>query len=144
MDKAKIHAFAEKWISEFQARHIRTAEQLIGDECAALGFVMDCGKSFEKKYPDAWLANENLARCISEIDDLQLLVNAIYSKWRFYQHWACSPWDVSWFLTALNRMAELSLDLTKGDFATALQDVRSPLPDVRTHGNCIKRERRIL
>ena len=108
MDKAKIHAFAEKWISEFQARHIHTAEQLMGDECAALGFVMDCGKSFAAKYPDAFMDNENLVLYINEIDNLQLLGNAIYSKWRFYQHWACSPWDVPWFLTALNRLAELS------------------------------------
>ena len=109
MDKAKIHAFAEKWISEFQTRHIRTAEQLMGAECAALGFVMDCGKSFAAKYPDAFMDNENLDRCIKEIDDLQLLGNAIYSKWRFYQHWdVWAPWDIPWFLTALNRMAELS------------------------------------
>ena len=144
MDKAKIHTFAERWISEFQARHICKAEQLMGDQCAALGCVMDCGKSFAAKYSDAFMDNESLVRYISGIDDLQLLGNAIYSQWRFYQHWACSPWDVSWFLPALNRMTELSLELTKGDFATALQDVRSPLPDVRTHGNCIKRERRIL
>ena len=110
MDKAKIHAFAERWISEFQARHIRSAEQLMGDECAALKFVMDRGKSLVEKYPDAWLDNENFDRCIKEIDDLQLLGNAIYSKWRFYQYWACSPWDVRRFLAALNRLAELSLE----------------------------------
>ena len=109
MDKAKIHSFAERWISEFQARHIRNAEELMGDECASLEFVMDCGKSFAAKYPDAFTDNENLIRYINEVDDLQLLGNAIYSKWRFHQHWdEMGTWDIPWFLTALNRLAELS------------------------------------
>ena len=108
MDKAQIHAFAKRWITEFQLQHIRAAEQAMGRECAALGFVMDRGESFAVKYPDAFMDNENLVRYIDEIGDLQLLGNAIYSQWRYYQHWACSPWDVPWFLTALKRLAELS------------------------------------
>ena len=108
IDKAKIHAFAVKWITEFRLQHIHEAEHLMGDECAALGFVMDRGESFAAKYPDASMDTGNIGLYINEIDDLQLLGNAIYSRWRYYQHWACSPWDVPWFITALNRLAELT------------------------------------
>ena len=106
MDKTKIHDFSKRWISKFQAQQIYAVEELMGNECETLGFVMDCEKSFFEKYPDAF--PDNLAQFINDINDLQLLGNALYSQWRYYQHWTCAPWNVQWFLTVLNRMAELS------------------------------------
>ena len=107
MRNEKINAFAKRWISEFQSGNIQEAERRMGDECKAVGFVMDAA-SLQQRFPEALAGYEGLARCIHEIDDGKQLGNTIYFQWRYYQHWACSPWDVQWFLAALDRLAELS------------------------------------
>lgn len=107
MRNEKINAFAKRWISEFRSGNIRAAEQLMGDECRAVGFVVDA-TSLRQKFPEALVGHEELVRCIHEIDDLKQLGDAIYFQWRYYQHWASSPWDVQWFLAALDRLEELS------------------------------------
>ena len=80
----------------------------MGNDCAALGFVMDCGHNADIEYPGIMGDGEQLQRIIESVSDLTLLGSAIYSQWRFYQHWACSPWDSQWFLVALQKMKQLS------------------------------------
>ena len=107
-DTIKIHDFAQRWIDAFQAGDLLSAEQLLGEECEAIGFVMDTGASLKQQFPEALEGHEKLALCIHHIEDMASLGNAIYSQWRYYQHWACSPWDVQWFLIALKRLSELA------------------------------------
>ena len=52
MYTVKIHDFAQRWIAEFQAENIHSAEQLLGKECDAVGFVMDMGASLKQYFPE--------------------------------------------------------------------------------------------
>lgn len=51
---------------------------------------MDCGHVFSKKYGNAANTFEALERIVGEITDIPLLGSAIYSQWRYFNHWAYS------------------------------------------------------
>ena len=74
---------------------------------------MDCFESFNKKYGNDFFnkyGDEKLERVFSLIDDYQILGNAIYSQWRYYNHWAYDPiaeFDANWFKAAFKRLKEL-------------------------------------
>ena len=110
-----IHRFAQKWLSFFSETAPDSSifdSCRFADECEACGFEMDCGKSFERKYPEkrAFTTATGLSEIIHEIDDILLLGSAIFSQWRYYTHWAMSGLDnfKEWFLIAFTRLLELS------------------------------------
>jgi len=114
---SQIHAFAVKWIQKFEDKntnYLELVDHYMADECAALGFEMDCGDAFSEKYGNAATDCTELKRIIDEVTDIALLGSAIYSQWRYFNHWAYSgeeilaPANSEWFITALRRMAELS------------------------------------
>lgn len=118
-DIKKIHTFAVKWFEKFRdpdINHQEITEHYMGDECAALGFEMDCGNAFAEKYGDASHDHEALDRIIEEITDIPLLGSAIFSQWRYFNHWAMGGEDIlrfenrAWFLTALGRLIVLTGD----------------------------------
>ena len=81
-------------------------------ECTSLGFEMDCGDSFQRKYgEEAFCSEEAFARIVDTITDVKVLVSGIFSQWRYYNHWAESSkalYDaVGWFKLAFNRLNEL-------------------------------------
>ena len=86
----------------------------MADDCASLGFKMDCVHAFSEKYGEASNKHEALARIIDEVTDIPLLGSAIYSQWRYFNHWAYSgaeilqPENRAWFILALDRMEFLS------------------------------------
>ena len=52
----KIREFATKWYGKFRDKNINYIELIdhyMADDCAALGFEMDCGHAFSEKYGDA-------------------------------------------------------------------------------------------
>ena len=81
-------------------------------ECWSLGFEMDCGKSFTEAYgEEAWCSNQGLSLVIDKINNLKILGSALFSKWRFFNHWSyghATEEDKKWFLTILCRMQELA------------------------------------
>lgn len=103
-----IGQFVEKWTNAFQCDSFKFVEAEMGNDCAALGFVLDGGHNAEEKYPGIMGDHNQLQEIIDSVSAPALLGSAIYSKWRFYQHWACSPWDTRWFLIALKRLGQLS------------------------------------
>ena len=114
-----IHWFAEKWYSIFEeppknAGHV--FEDELGNECAALGFEMDCGQSFDKKYSKGEPFNraESFERVIDSVDDIWILGNAIFSNWRRITHWSFARGftgeNRAWFLSAFRRLKELSYE----------------------------------
>lgn len=116
-DTKQIHNFAIKWSDKFQNRntfYAELADHFIADECAALGFEMDCGNAFEQKYGRAVYDYNELNRIIDNITDISLLGSAIYSRWRYFNHWAYSGAEISednnrmWFVLALDRLALLT------------------------------------
>jgi len=118
-DMKKIYEFAIKWCDKFRNQNINymdLVDHCMADDCAALGFEMDCGHAFTEKYGDAVSNSEALARIIDEVDDIPLLGSAIYSQWRYFNHWAYSgaeilePQNRAWFILALSRLTLLTGD----------------------------------
>lgn len=126
-DMNQIHNFAIKWFNKFRDKntnYIELVDHYMADDCKALGFVMDCGHAFTEKYGDAANDFKALERIIDQVTDISLLGSAIYSQWRYFNHWAYSgeeilePENRAWFTMALNRLGELAycqLMLHKGD-----------------------------
>ena len=89
----QIHAFAVKWCDKFRDQtihYIELVDHYMADDCEALGFVMDCGNAFAKRYGDAVSNVTALDKIIDEVKDISLLGSAIYSRWRYFNHWAYS------------------------------------------------------
>ena len=108
----QIVEFVDKWIPKFADKktiHL-VAEQIdFGDDCFALKFEMDCGQSFQEKY------NCPLEKAMSiadQVDDLDCIASAIFSYWRYFNHWAYFPSEIrdhqDWFIVMLNRLKELA------------------------------------
>lgn len=113
----QIYAFAVKWCDKFrdQAIHyIELVDHYMADDCESLGFVMDCGNAFAERYGDAVSDVTALDKIIDEVKDISLLGSAIYSRWRYFNHWAYSAEEIleienrTWFILALSRLAMLT------------------------------------
>ena len=113
----QIHVFAVKWCDKFRDQtihYIELVDHYMADDCEALGFVMDCGNAFAKRYGDAVSNVTALDKIIDEVKDISLLGSAIYSRWRYFNHWAYSaeeilePQNRTWFILALGRLAILT------------------------------------
>lgn len=116
-DMNGIHDFAVKWIDKFrdqQINYIELVDHYMADDCAALGFEMDCGHAFERVYNNAVYDSEALDIIIDDVTDISLLGSAIYSRWRYFNHWAydggeiLEPKNRGWFILALSRLALLT------------------------------------
>ena len=113
----QVHDFATKWADKFRDQkinYIELVDHYMADDCEALGFQMDCGHAFSEKYGNAASKYDELNRVIDEITDISLLGSAIYSQWRYFNHWAYDAASIlefenrSWFILALSRLAVLS------------------------------------
>lgn len=118
MGMRNIQAFCDKWIGKFtdeNTNYLELIERYMGDECAELGFEMDCGHAFTEVYGEAATKHVALERIISQVDDIPLLGSAIFSQWRYFTHWAYTgaeilePENRAWFITALTRLRELAI-----------------------------------
>lgn len=113
----QVYNFAVKWVDKFRDQNINYLELVdhyMADDCESLEFEMDCGHAFSEKYGDAVNDSEELDRIIDSVDDIMLLGSAIYSRWRYFNHWAYTgaeilePKNRAWFILALSRLAILS------------------------------------
>lgn len=55
-DLKQIYDFAVKWCGKFRDQNINyidLVDHFMADDCAALGFEMDCGHAFSEKYGQA-------------------------------------------------------------------------------------------
>ena len=72
---------------------------------------MDCGHSFIKAFGEqVWLYPDGLEDIVKHSNNKKLIGSAIFSKWRFFNHWANSgptEKDIEWFLIMLRRLQEL-------------------------------------
>ena len=112
-----IHDFAIKWIVKFRTpkvSYIELLDHFMADDCQSLGFEMDCGHAFSARYGNAFNDYNALKRVINDITDVSLLGSAIYSKWRYFNHWAEDSKGIlafenrTWFYIALKRLEVLS------------------------------------
>ncbi|WP_243108047.1 PD-(D/E)XK nuclease family protein [Clostridium sp. JN-9] len=116
-DMEQVHDFAVKWCNKFQDQKINYIELIdhyMADDCDALGFNMDCGNAFSERYGKAINDYEELDKVIDDVNDIELLGSAIYSKWRYFNHWAYMGEEIlefknrSWVILALSRLAMLT------------------------------------
>lgn len=116
-DMNQIHDFAVKWIDKFRNKkinYIELVDHYMADDCSALGFEMDCGHAFERVYGKAACNCKQLDKIIDDVTDIPLLGSAIYSEWRYFNHWAydgaeiLEPENRAWFIIALSRLALLT------------------------------------
>lgn len=112
----EIHEFATKWIAKFRdekIEYVELVDHYFADDCERFGFEMDCGKAFDSKYR-AFGSSKALDKVIDEVTDIPLLGSALYSKWRYFNHWAYDAAEIltlenrAWFILALSRMALLT------------------------------------
>lgn len=117
LEQNRNYEFAIKWLEKFREENIDFLELVdcfIADECEALGFKMDCGNAFEEKYGKAVCDDRELTKVIDAVNDIKLLGSAIYSRWRYFNHWAydaaeiLNPQNRDWFITALERLSVLA------------------------------------
>lgn len=123
-DKNAIYEFAAKWYRAFNDSNFdayRVFDNIgFADECKTLGFQMDCGHSFCEAFPDKNVMNDwhELKSVIYDIDDVMLLGTAIFSEWRYFNHWAncITEGDEAknrlWFSVALGRLMALCEEKT--------------------------------
>ena len=112
---ALIEQYKKEYIIRDQKiNYIELVDHYMADDCEALGFQMDCGHAFSEKYGNAASKYDELNRVIDEVTDISLLGSAIYSQWRYFNHWAYDAASIlesenrSWFILALSRLAVLS------------------------------------
>ena len=107
-----LHAFALEWLQKLESEPA-ALEEHFGPACAAMGFKMDLGLSFQEHYPvEALTDTEEFARVVASIDDVMLLGSAISSKWVLLSPWrkeaSCAAHSKAWFRLALGRLAALT------------------------------------
>ena len=119
MERKDVYSFAVKWNGKFRdpdIDYIELVDHYLADDCSALGFEMDCGHAFEEKFEKAVYDARALDTIIENVNDISLLGSAIYSRWRYFNQWAYDAAEIlsmsnrSWFIIALNRLAELCKD----------------------------------
>ena len=119
MERKDVYSFAVKWNEKFRDSdidYIELVDHYLADDCSALGFEMDCGHAFEEKFERAVYDARALDTIIENVNDISLLGSAIYSRWRYFNQWAYDAAEIlsmsnrSWFIIALNRLAELCKD----------------------------------
>lgn len=114
----KIRRFALIWQQMYQNHasipyNFFDDIEFLAEGLSDLGFVMDCGESMKKLFPNLNIGELDVwKRILPQIDDIQILGNAIYSQWRYWNHWSMSPMqeddDYQWFVLAFARLAELT------------------------------------
>ncbi|MCD8314311.1 MAG: hypothetical protein LUD44_01520 [Firmicutes bacterium] len=122
MDTKRIHEFALHWYVLFADETATGYQQCddtsFADSCFSFGFEMDCGNAFMEAYPERNVFNDKneLAAIIDSVTDIALLGSAIFSQWRYYNHWSYSTEDITakdvreWFMIALDRLRVLTED----------------------------------
>ena len=115
--KKAVYDFALKWHEKFSRSDIDCIElvdHFLADDCEKLGFKMDCGNSFSELYGKAVHDSNELKLIINRINNISLLGSAVYSRWRYFNHWAYDAESIledknrQWFLLALDRLMYLS------------------------------------
>ena len=111
-----IASFVEKWLCIFSNELIDNDSKYITDfidECMALGFEMDAGRSLAEAFPREPVFNrrDSFKTVVHEIDSVDLIGNALFLKWRGVTYWSDdSVFDEEnreWFLLALNQLRKL-------------------------------------
>ena len=113
----EIVCFADKWRGVFLDDNFNpyavTEDQSFPEDCRSFGFDI-VPDEFNRLYPGAYDNWEKLERIALQVEDVQVIGNAIFHKWRYYNHWAYSASEIAdpdvkkWFVIALDILKEVS------------------------------------
>lgn len=114
-----IHLFAEIWESQFRCHRahpslffIKDFDKWFGKECDFLGFQMDCGYQFADRLEKEKTLHKGCppANMISHIYNWGVLGFGLFSKWRYFTHWANASLekDIDWFILVLHQLYKSS------------------------------------
>ena len=111
--KITYSEFISKWEPVLTAWNINAEDPRFADDCLALGFEMDCGRSYAEAFPDQiGFEAEALKAVLPQITDAHFLGTAIFSFWRYLSHWDNVPppekEETEWFRLAFGRLKELT------------------------------------
>lgn len=118
-ENGKIYSFAMVWMQMYKNHAVTPGFyfediEYVGDGMRELGFRMDAFESLKALgYAENINSLTDWKRILKKITDVQLLGNAIYSQWRYWNHWAMAPMDeddYQWFVESFARLAELTKD----------------------------------
>lgn len=144
MSFEKIHSFAVKWLEKFKdstTSDMEIENASFGEECFSLNFEMDCGNAFINTFPDRNVFDDwqELDEIIDSIEDVYLLGSAIFSKWRYFNHWAEPGESITdganrkWFIIALERLERLtvknSIKLRVQQLIRIVNELEAEFPD---------------
>ncbi len=95
IEEIKEKSNFKKWLKKFQDNNMNFYDIFDADEfpneCRRLKFEMNSGKLFGEKYSsDAFRDLDCLKRIINNVNDINALGNAIFSQWRYFNHWSYS------------------------------------------------------
>ncbi|PWJ67343.1 hypothetical protein SAMN05720473_101213 [Fibrobacter sp. UWB15] len=114
--------FVEQWgvlLDEIDADETRAKiydfieSSRLEEDCRILGFEMDVFERFNRNVGRDVSDNDNrlAEKLIATCDDYRALGSAIFSQWRYYNHWANdvkAEFNTKWFRLAFKRLLELT------------------------------------
>ena len=110
--KITYSEFISKWEPVLTVWNRNAEDPQFADDCWALGFELDCGRSYAEACPNQiGFDAEALKAVLPQITDAHFLGTAIFSHWRYLSHWHQGPMseDVpEWFRLAFGRLKELT------------------------------------
>lgn len=116
-DFKKICAFSDKWLKKFSDKEPKLCDLMdysMADDCLGLGFSLESGHEFIRKYGNETSKLANLKEIIEDINEINLLGSVIFLKWRYFNHWSYDQSEIlkedniNWFILALSHLYHLA------------------------------------
>lgn len=112
-----LHEFAEEYLEIYSdlEENYYYLENEFADRCEYLDLKMDCGKGYERLFPDTLQDLGKFENSLEIVKDPELLGSAIFSQWRYVTYWSGEGFQGlknefyrSWFIMAFKKLKELT------------------------------------
>lgn len=116
-DFKKICNFSNKWLKKFSDKEPKLKDLMdfsMAEDCLELGFSLELGHEFLRKYGDETSKLIKLKEIIDEVNEIDLLGSVIFLNWRYFNHWAYDQSEIlkedniNWFILTLNHLYHLA------------------------------------
>ncbi|MHC5099544.1 hypothetical protein ACYSNN_06820 [Peptoniphilus genitalis] len=113
----KICNFSNKWLKKFSTEDSNIQDLMdysMAEECMELGFSLELGHEFLRKYGKEAGKLAKLKEIIDEVNEIDLLGSAIFLNWRYFNHWAYDQSEIlkedniNWFILTLKHLYHLA------------------------------------